>query len=128
MCVASAAALRNDSSFEIVVPTKVGPICLSISDWGHSTTDANGNANYTVQIRVWRETVPLSNGVDGTVLLLDGNTTVGSAVFTVLRLTNDTTVTVPVSCGGRGTISLVARVNEWDSAPLTVACAGKTGC
>jgi len=108
---------------------------------GPASLPASGSSNYTVAITVARNGTALNVGVDGTVELRDGNTVLASKTFTVLRNTNNSTVTFPLQCtggnvagatasSGRNSVSLTAHVNETDSAPLAVSCGGAVqgGC
>lgn len=124
------AATGGDPRYLVQALTVTGPASIT----------AGGTASYTVNLTIVRQAHALVQGVDGMVFLMDGNTVLASPVFTVLGNQNTTTMTVPLTCtsgnvagalasSGRSSISLTARVNGYDSAAVTVACAGaKTGC
>jgi hypothetical protein len=119
----SAVAQVPDPRYYVSTITLTGPASLP----------ATGSSNYTVAITVARNGTALNVGVDGTVELRDGNTILASKTFTVLRNTNNSTVTFPLQCtggnvagaaasSGRSSINLTAHANESDSTPLTVSC------
>jgi hypothetical protein len=105
----------------------------SVTLTGPSSLAPGGSATYSVASTVARNGAALNVGVDGTVELRMGNTVLASKTMTVLRNQNTATLTIPLQCTGgniagaaasSGTpnASVVAHINETDSAPLTVTC------
>jgi len=131
----SAVADNPDPRYYVSTVTLTGPPTVAAIE-----TSPTASSTYTVNITVARNGAALNVGVDGTAKLIAGNTVLGSKTFTVLRNENTSTVTFNLSCAagvilgssGQGALPIVARVNETDSAPLTVTCAPgakpKGGC